>query len=325
MSYKNSRLSQAEFLMWSNIICSLVQDNLSTFAAFDSERFTLSYVSNFRQSLDIAYDTLDDETVEDQQMQRTSAVGQIMKEASKTYQEFKYFVEKAFQKNEARMRELGSDDYHEASKNVNKMIIFLLKTYKVGMTYTNELNAVGCDTFRIEKLKALHHSLLDTVITQERFKGGRTVETQTRTERYDNVYEFVRGTCRAAKFIFSDNLAMYKQFLIPTKSSNNTTDNSLISVSAQTRMGIFDTPLEIETIISIENNSNVPLVFYGSTASDPEVTPTAAIIIAAGDSKTVTFSDICDDTVVSEATLYVVNSSNEKAKFRVIVLDEVPD
>ena len=83
MSYRNTKLSQADFMTWSNIIKSLLSDNLAAFEAFDGERFNQNYVADFENSLSVAYDMFDDKTIEQQQMQYTEAVTALMKEAAK--------------------------------------------------------------------------------------------------------------------------------------------------------------------------------------------------------------------------------------------------
>ena len=83
MSYRNTKLSQADFMTWSKVIKSLLSDNLAAFEAFDGERFNQNYVTNFENNLSIAYDMFDDKTIEQQQMQYTEAVTALMKEAAK--------------------------------------------------------------------------------------------------------------------------------------------------------------------------------------------------------------------------------------------------
>ena len=323
MSYRNTKLSQADFMTWSKVIKSLLSDNLAAFEAFDGERFNQNYVADFENSLNVAYDMLDDKTIEQQQIQYTATVTELMKEAAKTYQEFKYFAEKAVGRDNAKMRELGSDEYKDVAKSVDKMVFFLLKMHNIGMNYADSLYQVGCEVGHIEKLKTLHISLLEATILQRCFKGKRRVETKTRTENYDKVYKFVRSTCRAAKLIFSDDLAVYKLFLMPIKNNNNATNAYEISVSGKTHKKVFDTPIEKDVILTIENNSDRPLSFYGSTDNYTGLIPPQSIIIGAGSKRTFLFKKICGVATEAENFLYVVNGRNKKVKFRLSLWKEL--
>ena len=260
MSYRNTKLNQDDFLMWSSLVQKRLEENKGNFSAFDGHYFTTDFVAAFKQSLQTAYETLKNKTAESVQMQYTQKVAALMSESRTAYHKCKHFLTIFFKQNPIYTENGLSKSYQAAVKSTDKMLIFLLNIYEIGEKHKDNLAVIGYTINDLEELKALHNSLLEAIVAQKIARQNKIAATHQRTEAYNKVYEFVHKTCRAAKLIFANNSALYKEFLIPTQKGNPTTDASVSTISVKNQAIEDHQPIKKSPNATIKRHINKPLI-----------------------------------------------------------------
>lgn len=212
--------SQSHALQYVHNLLQILTNKLSDFSAFDSERFVAQFLVDFAEAIKAVEDINDDESVRNEQINKTELIEHIMAQARRQFQGLKYFVEKTFPNDVNTWNKFGFEEYNKIRVNAVKMIPFLLKVYKIADENRLALNLQDCTNNYINTFDNLYKDLVNAVAEQNISKNDRLIITQKRREALDNLFDkFVTPTREVAKLIYADNPAMYMQFLLPKRSS----------------------------------------------------------------------------------------------------------
>jgi hypothetical protein len=308
--------SQSHALQYSRTLLQVLIQNLSAFSAFDSQRFTAQFTTDFAAAILVAENIQDDETVLDQQSIKTQEVEDIMIEARRQFQELKYFVQKTFPNNTNLWNKFGFDDYNDVRSSAVKMIPFLLKVYKLADEHRISLNVQGCTSVRIDDFLLLYKQLADAVTDQDITKNDRPVITQARKKALDELFDnYVTPTRDVGKLIYMTNYAMYIQFLLPKRQSHAGAQDTVIA--ANTQSAVFQ-DVAAAAILEIKNTGDVPLTVY-IAPNESTPAPANAVIIPANTTQVVAAQDI---TTNGGTVLVIWNPSDNAGRYFITELEE---
>ena len=177
-------------------------------------KFADPFFSEWGVKINVALKFPTDETIDDQLMQKTATVEDVISQCKKKYQQTKQFVEDAFPNNEAVWKEFGFDDYDKASHSQPGFIQFMYKFHGVAVKYHEKLGDQGYTEEKIDEIEALADNLKQVNKEQELFKGNIPVQTRERILLHNAANDDRRRVGRAGKLIFADNYAKYQRYLL---------------------------------------------------------------------------------------------------------------
>lgn len=208
-------ISDAEMLNETKIKLQCYIDDRADFEDFDNQVFSLNYQQDWQTAISIAEQTIDDESVLDQQSQLTATIEDKMVACRAFFQkQVKYFIEKAFPTQPLIWNEFGYNDYDKARLSAKEMVRFMRKLHIFMQKYQNQLLAANFPTSKISLAETLRVEL-DTILTaQEYFIASRPTLTQERINKLNKVYSYTAQVCRVGKILYDDNPAKYQRYLI---------------------------------------------------------------------------------------------------------------
>lgn len=204
-------MSDSEMLEESKIKQGHFIEDKAEFEAFDQD-FRDPFVQNWQSQIASTELESSDSEIKGVQVQLTKKVQNIMKQCTSSFQDMKYFVEKAFPGDKAVLNEFGYNNYHADSKTQAKLILLMQQAYGVASKYKEQLGAAGFSSTKIDELLSLKDQLNEANQEQELYKSNRPVLTQDRIDKLNKTWEFAQKTAKAAKQIFKNNPAKLKQY-----------------------------------------------------------------------------------------------------------------
>ena len=213
---RSFNVSDDKFFEYSDMIVVTLPSDLSKFTAFDPI-FTEDYVLRIQQTSDNARAVPTDEILVDQLGGKTQNVTSALKDCYKDYQTIAYYANRAFKGNLPVQNEFGKNDIRKARKSQPKMIVFMDMLVKTTAKYSAELLQAGCPQALMDGLTAKADVLRNANSGQEGFKKGRSVYTQQRIERMNQLYELLKPLHEAARILFRDDPAKLKIYTLPQR------------------------------------------------------------------------------------------------------------
>ena len=211
---------------------SMLQDSRTTLAQFKLDQadfgnfdadFKTPFETLWKTNISNAENAPTDEQIIDAQANLTNTVDNRLKECGNYFQMSKYKIEKAFADQEGVWKEFGYDNYDDARQSPEKMIVFMNVWHDVASStkYKASLIAAGFVQADIDAIATKRQALIDAKTTQEVAKNSRPSTTQNRVILMNKVWENRCKVAKAAKYIYADNFAKYKTYLLPASAEGS--------------------------------------------------------------------------------------------------------
>ena len=219
---RDFRLSDSYMLQDSRTTLAEFATDAATFKSFDAD-FDDAFAADWETAIANASNATTDDLVVAEQMGLTAAVEEKMEACRVHFQSAKYYIEKAFPNKPALWKEFGYDNYLNARKSVEKMIVFMSVFNRVANkpTYKILLVNAGYSEDNLNAILTKREELIDAKTDQEIGKNSREQITQNRIELLNQVWAFRTKVSKAAKYIFVSNFARYKVYLLPASAESS--------------------------------------------------------------------------------------------------------
>lgn len=203
---RNFRNGDDEMIEKTKVMHAAFIADKQTFQEFDST-FDDSFAKSWNTSILAVEMNNSDSTVVSVQQQLTQKVNALQDEGLQLFQRLRYFIEKAFPKQQAVWNEFGVGDYGSARDNQSKCIQFLNNAAQCCTKYQKELASAGFSKKQIDELHNIATLLSDANNDQELYKNNRQLYTEQRVDKLNELWEFAQKVAKASKIIFADEPA----------------------------------------------------------------------------------------------------------------------
>lgn len=305
------KYTQADLISLGRLIYGYLAQDIVAFSAFDGQRFTAQYLTNFDATYIAARDMPTDETILDQQMIYTATIEEKMEAARKLYRNTKYFIKKAFENKPSIMNEFGANNYDDSRKSVPDMVLFLGNLNYMLNKYAAQMTTAGYNIAQANNIITLRNELETAKYEQASFQSERKRYTQERIEKLNALYQFITETCEAGKLIYEDDMAMYAKYVLPSVATSNRP--SIKTIGANSITAVYNNIME-DSFYKISNEGQVNLTFYVAANATQTVPPTA-IEISSNDNRTLQGRDL--GATATEKNLIAWNNASTDGKYRI--------
>lgn len=191
------------------------QEDSAVFEDFDNQIFNALMEADWLAALNTAAQTLDDDSVLEQQTQLTAAIEAKMVECRAYFQkQVKYFIEKAFPNQPLVWNEFGYNDYDKIRVSAKDMVRFMRKLHIFMQKYQTQLLAANFPLPKIALAETLRIELDTILTTQEYFIASRPSLTQDRINKLNKVFGYMAQVCKVGKMLFDDDEVRYERYLL---------------------------------------------------------------------------------------------------------------
>ncbi len=218
MSKKSFSYSQETLIQYANDQVSFLEDDLDAFIAFDPDLGSTKRDAMSELITWILNEGGDDINVS-QLGDTTETVVNEMKNARVMYNQLRYWVVKAFPNRKAVQRQFGVGRFGKLADSQEAMVTFLSALGQTVEEFRTDLEAAGAPTTLLDSVAPQAQSLLDANNAQEKKKGSRTVDTEERINKLNELHQHTRDYNNAAEFVFYDSPAMRDRYRPPSNSN----------------------------------------------------------------------------------------------------------
>jgi hypothetical protein len=191
------------------------REDSAIFEDFDNQIFNVPMEQDWLAALNIADQTLDDDSVLEQQTQLTAAIEAKMVECRAYFQkQVKYFIEKAFPNQPLVWNEFGYNDYDKVRVSAKDMVRFMRKLHIFMQKYQAQLLTANFPLPKIALAETLRIELDTILTTQEYFIASRPSLTQDRINKLNKVFGYMAQVCKVGKMLFDDDEVRYERYLL---------------------------------------------------------------------------------------------------------------
>jgi hypothetical protein len=155
-----------------------------------------------------------DNAVIDQQAAKGVIVDVQVSLSESHFQDIKYFVDKAFPKNNTIKKEFGYNDYSKAKKKPATFVAFLRQLGITVNNYKEPLQDKGMDVTMLTESAKRADALEKASKEHEVSKKVRLLSTQTRTLAHNELWGKIKQLCRAGKRVFKTDYARYRRYIL---------------------------------------------------------------------------------------------------------------
>lgn len=198
--------------------CALMLQDLAVFSAFDPN-LNAAFATEWENELNSGNAIPNDELFRDQLQITSNELKQHIKLCRKKYNEFKYFVLRAYPTDAAMQQAFGLKEYTTHTRSAINLAEFLLTMHTIAFNNKATLIQphVGYTEAGIEEIKTLQETLIERIIALSVKKNEQHSSTNERIELFNKVYGKFALVASAAKIIYANNFAKYEQYLIYEK------------------------------------------------------------------------------------------------------------
>ncbi len=195
-------------------VLKLLPQDIDVFTDFDTT-FSQQSIDNLSAALLKVDGEIKDETLVAGIKGNTQIVSGLMQQCHKAYKTVNYFVNKAFDDNNAVKGEFRMDELHKVSGNQIGMIE-LMESISIALNkYAPTLLENGMSQAKIDEIIPLAEQLKAANTDQEVSKDDRPSGTQNRIESLNDLYTQLKQIGDAAPMVFEDNEAKIKAYKLP--------------------------------------------------------------------------------------------------------------
>lgn len=224
MATKTFKYSQETLLQYANDQLSFLEEDLDSFVAFDPDLGT-SKRDAMSELIQWVLNEGGDDINVSQLSDTTETVMNEMKNARVLYNQLRYWVVKAFPNRKAIQRQFGIGRFTKLADSQEAMVTFLSALGQTVAEFRADLEGVGAPAALLDSVAPQAQSLLEANNAQEKKKGSRTVDTEERISRLNELHQHTKDYNNAAEFVFYDSPAMRDRYRPP--SNSNVADQEL--------------------------------------------------------------------------------------------------
>jgi len=216
---RNFKYSDEVLLQFASTVSGHLVTDLAAFTAFDpdlnqAKKDTLDATLN--KALVEGGDELQVASLGD----RTEKVLDEMQNSRALFNQLRYWVIKSFPRRKAIQRQFGIGRFGSVTSSQPRMVEFMHELAETTKQYEQELIAVGTDKDLLEEVDKQASLLMEANQAQEQHKGTRTVDTEDRVERLNQIFDALRSFNNAAEFVFFSEPAKRELYRPPSKSQS---------------------------------------------------------------------------------------------------------
>ncbi len=218
MAKKSFNYSQETLLQYANDQLSFLEDDLDDFTAFDPDLGTTkrdAMAELIQWVLNEGGDNMNVSQLSD----TTETVMNEMKNARVMYNQLRYWVVKAFPNRKAIQRQFGVGRFGKLADSQEAMVTFLSALAQTIQEFRADLEAAGAPAALLDSVAPQAQTLLQANNAQEKKKGSRTVDTEERVRRLNELHQHTKDYNNAAEFVFYDSPAMRDRYRPPSNSN----------------------------------------------------------------------------------------------------------
>ena len=206
--------SDPDLLQAAEVIAVTLPDDIALFTAFYTT-FTTTYPDDIVASIDIAKAVPSYLVVVQQQAERTEFLNTAQQNCTKSYHDIVYFIEKAYENDPAKQKEMGMHNYSKAVKRQSKFISFMEEFVKSVMDNKADLIHVGCKMEMLEDASKNAADLRAADTVQKKFKNTRGALTTTRILKNNQLFGLLKPVETCARNIFADDPVRLAKYILP--------------------------------------------------------------------------------------------------------------
>ncbi|WP_062058755.1 hypothetical protein [Aquimarina longa] len=222
MAERKFGTSDGNLLEHADVVSTYLYNDISLFNKFDSLVFDLDLPNIIEQKATEALLKGTDDTNKTQLSTRTLALQNAMDSCKEYLNDMEYWVKKAFPDHLAIQKQFGVGRVSTLFRKQAVLIQFMENLSETIKSHTEALQSVGTPVDMLDKAIPLSKSLRSANKEQEQQKGSRTVDTEARVIRLNELYDILKKIDEASVFIFKEELTKRNLYRIPRQKSTNT-------------------------------------------------------------------------------------------------------
>ena len=211
--YRDYEMEDNIILQKSSTLHALFEDNIAPFTAFDPDMDS-TYAGNWKAQIELCQSDLPDETIVDQQTQRTAELEKAKTASLLAAEDLEYYVKKAFPGNKRIAKEFAFNKRSGLRAHTLNLISWLMVMKKVADDYSTQLATVNMPLAVLTGLEAAAQAVANKEIEQEYFKRKRLRFTRERMEKFNRLYAICKEVNDAAQSVFRNDHARWQMFEI---------------------------------------------------------------------------------------------------------------
>ncbi|MEM9337846.1 MAG: hypothetical protein AAGA66_03905 [Bacteroidota bacterium] len=203
MPTRNYKYSDDELIQYANNLLGYLEDDLPDFEAFDADLGTpkkeaLSTLVIW--GLEEGGDELNVAKLGD----FTQRLLEEMATARKLYNQLRYWVVKTFPNRKAVQRQFGIGRFRKVAASQAGLISFFSSLKDSIADYRVQLEAAKTPPDLLDQIALQGQALSRAQQDQEKKKGSRTVDTEERVKKLNELFDLTRAYNAAAEFVYFD-------------------------------------------------------------------------------------------------------------------------
>lgn len=252
--------SDAYLLEQSAVLRTIFENETAVFTAFDT-KMDAAFLTNWLNAENEALKFTDDATVVGEMVGKTQVVMDVARRGGLLWREVKYFVDKAFPNQPAKMQQFGLGSYDLARRTQPTLITFLHQLNNMCQKHKTELVDAGMPSAKITAVENLQIELQNANTDQEYFMKQRKVMSSQRIEKMNACYAYVSKVIEAAQIIFSEDAARRGRFVFYP--GTETTKETVFSGKIESgNSATIPVTYKKDAIFTFQNSGTEPLAFF---------------------------------------------------------------
>ena len=150
----------------------------------------------------------------------TEQVLSEMNNSRRLFNQLRYWVMKAFPNRKAVQRQFGIGRFRKITGSQEAMVVFLNNLSSAIEEYRDELLAINTPAALLDGVPTQASALQAANNAQEKKKGNRMVDTESRIEQLNELHQHTKDYNTAAEYVYYDSPAKRDRYRPPTKATN---------------------------------------------------------------------------------------------------------
>ena len=151
---------------------------------------------------------------------RTEKMLEEIQNSRLLFNQIRYWVIKAFPNRRAIHLQFGIGRFSSVISSQPRMVEFMHELAETVNQYQTELTTAGAAQSLLDQTGLQAQALMAANQAQEQHKGTRTVDTEERVERLNQVFDVLRVFNNAAEFVFFSELAKRELYRPPSRNQS---------------------------------------------------------------------------------------------------------
>lgn len=218
MINRNYNYSDETLIQYASDQLSYLREDLPAFKAFDEDLATAK--RDAMQALtDWALNEGGDEVNVTRLGDYTEKVQEEMENARKLYGQLRYWVIKTFPGRKAVQRQFGIGRFSKIADSQETMVRFMSGLAESVRDYRPQLEEAKSPAALLDSVAKQASALRVANDAQEKKKGNRTVDTEERIKKLNELHQHTRDYNAAAEHVFYDSPAKRDRYRTPAKNN----------------------------------------------------------------------------------------------------------